>query len=103
LTQLGGHTLRAPGIHPGRRAPLWATLRCGGCGHRFVGNAHSVPVWEGLPCCRNCWRRANLIRRSAGWAEWYTPEDAYPGANPDQVRDEIPHTRGRLHVPGITD
>ena len=100
--QLGGHTLRGAGILPGRRRPLWTVLRCGGCGVRFTGNAHSVPVWQGHPCCRSCWRRTNLARRSANMPEWDTPADAWPGADPDQVRDEIPRRAG-LIVPGVTD
>lgn len=104
MTQRGGHTLRAPGIHPGRRPPLWAEVHCGGCGLCFTGNAFTVPRAHGLPFCRNCWRRLNLVRRSAGMDEWDTPEDAYLDADPDQVRDEIPRTRHPgLIVPGITD
>ena len=34
--------------------------------------------------------------------EWDTPEDAYPGADPDQVRDEIPVAGPRLFIPGFT-
>jgi hypothetical protein len=102
--QVGGNTLRGAGILPGRRRPVWVRLRCGGCRQRFVGNQHSVPVWQDLPCCRGCWRRVNLIRRSAGMPEWDTPEDAYPGADPDQVRDVIaPARHPGLIVPGITD
>jgi hypothetical protein len=102
--QVGGVTLRGAGVLPGRRRPLWATLLCGGCKHPFTGNAHSVPVWRDLPCCRNCWRRVNLIRRSANLPEWDTPEDAWPGTDPDRVRDEIPRSRHPgLIVPGITD
>jgi len=101
--QVGGVTLRGAGILPGRRRPHWVRLCCGGCRHAFTGNAHSVPVWKGSPCCRNCWRRVNLVRRSANLPEWDTPEDAWPGADPDQVRDVIPtHRGGCLIVPGVT-
>jgi hypothetical protein len=100
--QVGGITLRGAGILPGRRRPQWTRLRCGGCRHAFTGNAHTVPVWRGEPCCRNCWRRVNLTRRSANLPEWDTPEDAWPGADPDIVRDVIPTHNGCLIVPGVT-
>jgi hypothetical protein len=104
VTQRGGHTLRGPGIIPGRRPPLWVPLTCGGCKTGFVGNAYTVPHFKDAPACRSCWRRLNLILRSANMDEWDTPEDAYPGADPDQVRDEIPRVRHPgLIVPGITD
>lgn len=103
MGQRGGHTLRAPGVHPGRRAPLWVALHCGGCRIGFTANAYSVPHIRGAPACRGCWRRLNLIRRSAGMDEWDTPEDAYPGADPDQVRDVIvPAHMPGLYIPGIT-
>jgi hypothetical protein len=75
-------------------------LRCGGCGSRFTGNAYSVPQYRDAPACRGCWRRLNLLLRQANLPEWETPEDAYPGADPDQVRDEIPApARPRIVLP----
>lgn len=85
----GGHLLRPIGS---RRPPLWVSLRCGCCGIEFVGNAYSVPQFRDAPACRGCWRRLNLFRRQANMPEWDTPEDAYPGADPDQVRFEIPRS-----------
>lgn len=83
----GGHLLRPIGS---RRTPLWARLVCGVCGIGFEANAHSVPQIDGRPFCRGCCRRLNLLRRQANMAEWDVPEDAYPDADPDQVRDVIP-------------
>jgi hypothetical protein len=95
----GGHLLGPPGVHHLRRAPLWVQVTCGCCGIGFEANAYTVPQYRDAPACRSCWRRLNLFRRQANLDEWDTPEDAYPGADPDQVRDEIPtvaHPRVRL-------
>jgi hypothetical protein len=98
------HLLTPPGVHH-RRKPLWVALRCGGCRSRFVGNAFTVPQYPGdaverSPACRACWRRLNLLLRQANLPEWETPEDAYPDADPDQVRDEIPSpVRSRIILP----
>lgn len=83
----GGHLLRP--LHA-RRTPLWVDLRCGCCGTGFVGNAYSVPQYRDVSACRGCWRRLNLLRRQANLPDWDTPEDAYPGADPDQVKYVIP-------------
>lgn len=106
MTQLGGHLHRAPGVHYGSRV-LWLDLVCAGCGCGFTANGYSVPVLGnpdtgGGPACRGCWRRLNLMRRQANMPEWDTPPDAYPGANPDEVRDVIaPAKHPGLHLPGI--
>lgn len=66
-------------------APLWVSLRCGGCGQRFTGNARSVPQWNGHGACPACWERINQLREQLGEARWDTPRDAYPetaGARP---------------------
>lgn len=91
MTTRGGNLLRPIGS---RRAPLWVSLHCGCCSGEFVANAHSVPQFRDAPACRSCWRRLNLFRRQANMPEWDTPEDAYPGADPDQVRDVIPKVPG---------
>jgi len=62
-----------------RRAPLWVVLRCGGCGHRFEGNAFAVPQWRGHPACPACWAELNTLRARMNLDPWDTPEDAYPG------------------------
>jgi hypothetical protein len=101
----GGHLLGPPGVAHLHRAPLWVSLRCGCCGTRFEANAYTVPQYRDAPACRGCWRRINLLRRQANLDEWDTPPDAYPGADPDQVRDEIPPVddgRLRLTVPART-
>lgn len=69
---------------------MWVRLHCGSCAIGFEANAYAVPQYQGVAVCRGCWRRINLFRRQANLDEWDTPEDAYPEANPDQVRDEIP-------------
>ncbi len=98
MSQRGGHTLRPAGAQAGRRAPMWVSVSCAGCGSPFTANAYTVPVLGnpdtgGGPACRGCWRRLNLIRRSANMPEWDTPEDAYPDANPGEVRDQIGQVR----------
>jgi hypothetical protein len=85
-----GGRLLVPGRVDRHRQPLWVPLHCGCCGSRFEANAYSVPQFRDAPACRGCWRRLNLLRRQANMPEWDTPEDAYPGANPDEVRFVIP-------------
>lgn len=47
-----------------------------------------------------CWRRLNLFRRQANMDDWTTPEDAYPGTDPDQVRFEIPQAGSPCRLGG---
>lgn len=60
--------------------PLWASLRCGGCGQPFTGNARSVPQWNGHAACPTCWDKVNGLREQLGEPRWDTPADAYPPA-----------------------
>lgn len=67
-----------PGCSPVR---LWAVLVCGGCGHRFTADPHTVPCFTRLggpaPACLDCWDRRNRLRAALGHPVQERPA-AYP-------------------------
>jgi hypothetical protein len=75
-------------IGQGETRPLFAVLRCGGCGQPFEANVRTVPVLRGaleagppMPACRGCWDRLNVARVRANLPPWARPA-CYPGDYP---------------------